>query len=527
MKNFYLLLILSLYVNGFAQNTVDSKILEVNWGGDSEPDHLTKIGEKLFFSAQIAAFFNGNGRELWVKDSPESKARIVKDISQTGSGIESDSKFINFNGILLFTGRSSNGQSKQLWRSDGTADGTYLLKIINTNSDTNINNPIIVGNKLFFSTYLNNSSDLWVTDGTTDGTFQVKKINLNGDSEVNNLFIFQDKIYFTANDGEHGAELWNSDGTENGTAMIMDFFPGIQKGLYRKPVVYKDEIYFVGAQNNINDGLWKWNSNSNSTTLIKNFPPYYNPFFDAVVANDSLYFLYAGQTQYANLWKTDGTVANTIQISTGENADSIARQNLRKFKNQIHVIVSKFFGDDAQWFLDLNDDSMKKVSAIIPSLTDAELVNSTSENNYLLFRKPSGEYSLTDGTNSGTNEISGVQIIANYTGYAYNLVDYNQHIFMNAKTPKYGVELFQYDTVKKKVELVEDLHHFYGSAALASETLNGKLIYFGKDNNHGLEVFTSDGTEEGTHLLKDLNLNYSDTIFNGDDPQFFKHNNKL
>ncbi|GIR27380.1 MAG: hypothetical protein CM15mP42_03300 [Methanobacteriota archaeon] len=29
-------------------------------------------------------------------------------------------------------------------------------------------------------------------------------------------------LYFSSNDGENGTELWKSDGTENGTNMVID-----------------------------------------------------------------------------------------------------------------------------------------------------------------------------------------------------------------------------------------------------------------------------------------------------------------
>ena len=245
MKKIYILLLSSIFLQTFSQITVNSTMLETNWGGSSEPDHLTLIGEKLYFSANIAEFFNGNGRELWVKDSPTSKSRIVKDINTSGSGIESDSKFFDLNGLLLFTGRNGSNSYKQLWRSDSTADGTYLLKTINPTSDAQINSPVVLNNKLYFSTYINNTSELWVTDGTTSGTNLIKKIGTPGNSSITNLVSFDNKIYFTANNGINGTELWRSDGSESGTEMVMDFYSGNQSGIYGKPLSYNGEIIFI------------------------------------------------------------------------------------------------------------------------------------------------------------------------------------------------------------------------------------------------------------------------------------------
>lgn len=518
MKKIYVLLLCSIYFLSFSQ-TVESKILEMNFGGDSEPDHLTQIGEKLFFSA----------KELWIKDSPNSKARLVKDIYSSGNAIEAGSDFINFNGVLLFTARGNgSGSYRQLWRSNGLAEGTTFVKIINPDYDAQISNPVIVGNKLYFSSFVNNSSELWVTDGTSDGTYLIKKINSSGNSKVSNLFSFQNKIYFTASDGVHGEELWSTDGTESGTEMIVDFFPGTQKGIFGKPVAYNDEIYFLGARSTTTNGFWKWNSITNSLTLVKSVPYYFYASFDTVKANNLLYFVLYGQDYNRYLWSSDGTPENTKQIFDGVVESSYKIPDLLKFKNQIHMNVSVAFGEFERWFLDLNSNTFKKVSDIIPVLQNTSLTASSSENKYLLFSANSKENWLTDGTASGTYKISDLEIIANYTGYNFNLLDYDKNIIMNATTDENGVELFRYNFANQTTELVEDLNHIYGHNGLASETLNGKLIYFGQDNTHGYEVFTSDGTEAGTHLLKDINSqSFGSTIFSGENPQFFKHNNKL
>ena len=73
--------------------------------------------------------------------------------------------------------------------------------------------------------------ELWRSDGTARGTRMVKDINpgrrwsnLSGITAVGRL------IYFTADDGVHGGELWRSDGTARGTRMVKDINPGPASG---------------------------------------------------------------------------------------------------------------------------------------------------------------------------------------------------------------------------------------------------------------------------------------------------------
>ena len=66
--------------------------------------------------------------------------------------------------------------------------------------------------------------ELWKTDGTASGTVLVKDINPGSDGSCfsDDLMVFNGSLYFTANDGTHGRELWKTDGTEAGTVMVKD-----------------------------------------------------------------------------------------------------------------------------------------------------------------------------------------------------------------------------------------------------------------------------------------------------------------
>ena len=94
----------------------------------------------------------------------------------------------NVNGTLFFSARSS-ANGRELWKSDGTAAGTQLVKDIRTGSG---------------SGYYSNSSS--PSDLTAVGS----------------------TLYFSANDGTNGRELWKSDGTASGTQLVKDIRTGPQ-----------------------------------------------------------------------------------------------------------------------------------------------------------------------------------------------------------------------------------------------------------------------------------------------------------
>ena len=150
--------------------------------------------------------------------------------------------------------------------------------------------------------------ELWRSDGTARGTRMVKDINpgaewsaLSGITAVNRI------IYFTADDGVHGAELWRSDGTARGTRMVQDIRPGNQGS---HPSYFADvngTLYF-SAFDGTNSGLWRSDGTAAGTTLVKEVGG-----TDLADVNGTLYF--AGyDAGHTGLWRSDGTGAGTILV---------------------------------------------------------------------------------------------------------------------------------------------------------------------------------------------------------------------
>src|SRR5918993_3983360 len=81
--------------------------------------------------------------------------------------------------------------------------------------------------QLFFSTATTKGRELWRTDGTHDGTILIKDLNKGiADGGSPGLCNGQGQLFFYGNDGIHGTELWITDGTLEGTRMVKDVTPG-------------------------------------------------------------------------------------------------------------------------------------------------------------------------------------------------------------------------------------------------------------------------------------------------------------
>ncbi|MEG4263701.1 DUF4347 domain-containing protein, partial [Microcoleus sp. POL1_C1] len=108
------------------QGILGLTFIDINPGfPNSFPDNFININNTLYFRARL----DTNGPELWKSDGTASGTVLVKDI-YPGATSSSPNNFINFNNTLYFSAEDATNRN-ELWKSDGTTSGTVLVKDIN------------------------------------------------------------------------------------------------------------------------------------------------------------------------------------------------------------------------------------------------------------------------------------------------------------------------------------------------------------------------------------------------------------
>jgi ELWxxDGT repeat protein len=405
----------------------------------SFPSGLVEFNDRLYFNANDGE----NGSELFVSDGTDKGTQLVTDLRPGASnyGYAYSSfpySLVEFQDKLYFTANvADNGN--ELFVSDGTAEGTQLLVDLYPGNDNygNVassypNNLVELNDQLYFSANDGeNGNELFVSDGTGSGTELLVDLypgenkygGING-SYPSNLVGLKDKLYSTANDGKNGNELYVSDGTAEGTQLLVDLYPGENNygnnGSYINGLVeFNDQLYFSADDGENGRELFVSDGTGSGTELLVD--------------------LYPGESKYGNI-----------------------------------------NGSDPNGFVEFNDK--------------------------LYFSANDGihghELFVSDGTASGTQLVADInQGTSNYGGYGYgsspsNLVEFNDKLYFTANNGENGNELYVSDGTASGTQLVADIYpgsDNYGSAAgsyPSSLTVFGDELFFAANNGEtGTELY--------------------------------------
>lgn len=391
---------------GEAQNPVLVKDIDTTRNESSAPKNLTAFNNKLYFVAD-GKRWNGFGmvanRELWSSNGTAAGTQMVADLnivgaSNTGStplglkvwknklyffglGPETDYKvnlyetdgteagtkkittsgisplvpygrqtevFTEFNNELYFVGNDMvNGY--ELWKTDGTAAGTVMVKEINPakgmfDSKSEISQLTVMGNNLYF--FANETTDedslqIWKTNGTAAGTERIVSYKISNTETVNSLTATSTHIYYTYN--KNGTSIYKSDGTTAGTSVFL-----ANCDPYHLTELNGELLFQTTTTSPTVSHLCITSNDAQGYTILKDADPgvidvsvnstYYMPM--NVVAG-KLYFKISVTGPATELWQTDGTLAGTTLIKTLTQADGyLANQQFVKHQDEVYFITS-------------------------------------------------------------------------------------------------------------------------------------------------------------------------------------------
>ncbi|WP_224998726.1 ELWxxDGT repeat protein [Cesiribacter sp. SM1] len=305
-----------------------------------------------------------------------AQTQLTNITSQAGDKGSRPMKFIELNNMLFFIAGTTT-EGRELWVSDGTAANTRLLKDIYPGWESGLDSNLEQG-----------------------------------------YAILNDKLYFIANDGEHGNQIWATDGTPEGTHRITDQ-PILN---YLKLAVAGDYLYFLVMEN---DGLqvWKSDGTRQGTQLVKGGIDYWNgPSFLGEADGHLLFTFQPNEKNYSRVWRSDGTEAGTYPITEGVDgngatpAGTTGLTQYIEYKGDLYFVAksSDIFSDPVNVGIVKTSPDKKSVISVkavhegsyaLINFADVALVNNKLY--FSFFERENNHFFIweSDGTTEGTKKI--------------------------------------------------------------------------------------------------------------------------
>jgi ELWxxDGT repeat protein len=162
--------------------------------------------------------------------------------------------------------------------------------------------------------------ELWRTNGTASGTYRIKDLR-TGDAgiiDLSGMAVLNNKLYFSAVDNTGHWNLFSTTGTSAGTLKIADMGDREVKRMLKDQ--YASGLYLFTR---IGTGAYElWYTNGTSAQLLTDLDSYsFGSPGDYEFINGRLFFTtneyYDFEEEKDNLWVTDGSSCGTMKINVG------------------------------------------------------------------------------------------------------------------------------------------------------------------------------------------------------------------
>jgi ELWxxDGT repeat protein len=508
-----------------------------NGTADSWPVPIGEANGKLLFTTFGAwTFSNTRHAELWSTDGTAEGTRSLAAWEfESGAWIAG---VVSTGDRLLFVVQGPGGRA--LWASDGTPDGTVVLTDLTHGAGSVYPSPVVLGGRALLAVAdPEHGTELWVSDGTPDGTHVVADVAPgSASSNPTALTVRGDVVLYAATDADGGRELWRSDGTAEGTTRVADLVPGAASSDPSDFTVVDGQLCFIAIGSSGGRELWVTDGTAPGTAQLSDVgaaDPAVQVWTTVGVAG-ALYFT-TGTGEWngtQSLWTSDGTPSGTILLASlpGQIVDGPVAAGDRMF---FTVLGSEDLAATL-WVSDGTPAGTLPLPAVAPPVSGdaAEDFALTAVANRVFFAACVWFHPCqlwrSDGTAAGTAVVTDFDPGKMKTsddethGNPPWLVNVNDHLLYATTNGEGTRELWTSDgTPEGTVPVIVDGH--VPSPTTYAKPFGSTLLFDASDPETGVELWRTDGTAAGTSRVADINPgilpSYPSTFFEVGGQMFF------
>jgi ELWxxDGT repeat protein len=322
----------------------------------------------------------------------------------------------------------------------------------------------------------------------------VKDLNLAPQSSSPDSFVEAGgKMFFVAYDPAHGRELWATDGTAAGTALVKDLVPGPSGSNIQGIVALGNDVYFSAVDAAGNGGLWRSDGTAAGTAEITDLP---TTFYGGLMSIDGgLYFDGFDGSGNLQLFRSDGTGAGTVQLTDVAGGISNQTITMADLGGTVYFVTEYVQGVGQLWKTDGTPGGTSVVRSL--ALGAEDLVNAGGTLYFVGNDGGGTQLWKSDGTTAGTSLVKTI-----YTGpgglTAFDLTNFNGALYFSADDGVNGRQIWKSDGTEAGtgiVKLITQEGQFLSAGAL---TVAGDTLYFLDDLPSSSSLWKTDGTDAGT-----------------------------
>jgi|GEM_PF-1638133 len=414
----------------------------------------------------------------------------ITNLRESTNGFQSD--FIFFGGGIYF-GETEPNHGTKLMRAHADLSAPVEVKnLLGGTARGPFGEIRTLGGKAIFLAQDAQGTGLWSSDGTEAGTGPLQRLSPYWDHGVTFFSQAGSQLFFPAApvDAVNHIQLWKTDGTAAGTSIVKDVNPGLNMA------ALGNTIYFRGYVSGSGYGFWKSDGTEAGTVLVKSVVP-----SSIVAAGGRIYFgVYSAVSGNSQLWQSDGTTAGTVPIEDGSGAIDVGAAE--------GVVYFTKNGEPGRTELRRTTGGVGQ-SEWVATFPTGVYFHPVVSSGAAFYFEAAAEDSSTQ-LFCAQNGVPGVvQLTSSHAEdnffYASNSIALGNGRVMFASSDEHGQELWLSDGTMAGTHLVRDICP--GALSSSPEEfalVNGKVYFSAYHPATGAELWVSDGTAEGTTLVADL-----------------------